>query len=139
MVNWYILQCAWTLKHHAKWKKIIKDMIPYIYQISKMCTQLLQLGLTLCDPIDCSSPSSSVHGIIQARILEWVAISFSRGILLIQGSNPCLLWLLHCRQCLYFWATWRAQQLSQISKSINTESRSMVTSGWGKEECWKDF
>ena len=37
------------------------------------------LHLTLCDPIDCSPPSSSVHGILQARILEWVAISFSRG------------------------------------------------------------
>ena len=33
----------------------------------------------LCDPMDCSQPDSSVHGILQARILEWVAISFSRG------------------------------------------------------------
>ena len=33
----------------------------------------------LCDPVDCSPPGSSVHGILQARILEWVAISFSRG------------------------------------------------------------
>ena len=35
---------------------------------------------TLCDPTDCSSLRSSVHGILQARILEWVAIPFSRGI-----------------------------------------------------------
>ena len=35
--------------------------------------------LTLCDPVDCSPPGSSVHGILQARILEWVAISSSRG------------------------------------------------------------
>ena len=34
---------------------------------------------TLCDPMDCSPPDSSVHGILQARILEWVAIPFSRG------------------------------------------------------------
>ena len=34
---------------------------------------------TLCDPMDCSSPGSFVCGILQARILEWVAISFSRG------------------------------------------------------------
>ena len=34
---------------------------------------------TLCDPVDCSPPGSSVHGILQARILQWVAISFSRG------------------------------------------------------------
>ena len=35
--------------------------------------------LTLCDPMNCSQPGSSVHGILQARILEWVAIPFSRG------------------------------------------------------------
>ena len=38
-----------------------------------------QSGLTLFNPVDCSSPGSSVHGIFQARILEWVAISSSRG------------------------------------------------------------
>ena len=38
-----------------------------------------QLCPTLCDPMDCSPPGSSVHGVLQARILEWVAISFSRG------------------------------------------------------------
>ena len=39
--------------------------------------KLLQLCLTLCDPMDCSLSGSSVHGILQARILEWVAIPFS--------------------------------------------------------------
>ena len=46
-------------------------------------SEVTQLCLTLCDPMDCSLPCSSVHGIFQARkswkILEWVAISFSRG------------------------------------------------------------
>ena len=41
--------------------------------------KLLQLCLTLCDPMDCSSLGSSVHGILQARTLELVAVSFSRG------------------------------------------------------------
>ena len=41
-----------------------------------MCAQSCP---TLCDPMDSSPPGSSVHGILQARILEWVAISFSRG------------------------------------------------------------
>ena len=41
-----------------------------------MCAQSC---LTLCNPMNCSPPGSSVHGILQARILEWVAISFSRG------------------------------------------------------------
>ena len=39
----------------------------------------LKSCLTLCDPMDCSPPGSSVHGIFQTRILEWVAIFFSRG------------------------------------------------------------
>ena len=37
-----------------------------------------QLYLTLCNLLDCSSPDSSVHGILQARILEWLAIPFLR-------------------------------------------------------------
>ena len=43
------------------------------------CCVVTKLCPTLCDPMDCSPPSSSVHGIFQARMLEWVAISFSRG------------------------------------------------------------
>ena len=39
-----------------------------------------QLCPTLCNPMDCSAPGFSVHGILQARILEWVAIPFSRGL-----------------------------------------------------------
>ena len=55
-----------------------------------------QLCPTL-DSIDYGLPGSSVQGILQARILEWVAISFSRGIFPTQGSNPGLLC---CRQTL---------------------------------------
>ena len=53
---------------------------------------------TLFDPMDCSPPGSSVHGVLQARILEWVAIPYAGGILLTQGSN---LGLLLRRQILY--------------------------------------
>ena len=42
-------------------------------------SEVAQLCPTLCDPMDCRPPGSSVHGISQASILEWVAISFSRG------------------------------------------------------------
>ena len=42
-------------------------------------SEVAQLCSTLFDPVDCSLPGSSVHGILQARILEWVTISFSRG------------------------------------------------------------
>ena len=53
---------------------------------------------TLRDPMDCSLSGSSVHGIFQARVLEWIAISFSKGIFPTQESN---LGLPHCRQTLY--------------------------------------
>ena len=42
-------------------------------------SEVAQLCLTLCDPMDCNPPGSSIHGILQARILEWVAVSSSRG------------------------------------------------------------
>ena len=54
-----------------------------------------QLYPTLCDPMDCSLLASSVHGILQARILEWVAMPSSRGTFLTQGSNLHLSSLLH--------------------------------------------
>ena len=61
-------------------------------------SEVAQLCPPLCDPMNCSLPGSSVHGIFQARILEWVAISFSRRSSPTQGSNPGLP---HCRQTLY--------------------------------------
>ena len=42
-------------------------------------SEVAQSCPTLCDPMDCSPPSSSIHGILQAKILEWVAISFSNN------------------------------------------------------------
>ena len=59
---------------------------------------VFQLYLTFWDPIDCSLPGSSVHGILQARILEWVSTPFSKEAFPAQGSNPGLP---HCRQILY--------------------------------------
>ena len=46
---------------------------------SESASEVAQLCATICDPIDCSLPGSSVHGIFQAKVLEWVAISLSRG------------------------------------------------------------
>ena len=55
------------------------------------CALAAQSYLTLCDPTDCSLPGSSVHGILQARILEWVANFLCQGIFLSHRSNPHLL------------------------------------------------
>ena len=49
-------------------------------------SKVAQSCLTLCDPMDCSPPGSSVHGMLQARILECAAISFSRGSLQPRGQ-----------------------------------------------------
>ena len=50
-----------------------------LHTCTHVCAKSLQSCQILCDPIDCSPLGSSVHGISQARILEWVGISFSRG------------------------------------------------------------
>ena len=70
--------------------------------LSCVCAQLLQLCLTLCDPMDCSLPGSSVRGILKARILELVAIPFSRE------SSQFRDWTgISCVACRFFtaWAT----------------------------------
>jgi len=59
-----------------KLKKIKKERNP-TFIIAAAAAKLLQLRPTLCDPIDGSPPGSPVPGILQARTLEWVAISFS--------------------------------------------------------------
>ena len=56
---------------------------------------VFQSCLTLCDSVDCSPPGSSIHGIFQARILKWVAVSSSRRSSPTQGLNLHLLHLLH--------------------------------------------
>ena len=59
-----------------------------------LCAKSLQSCQTLCDPMDCSLPGSSVHGIFLERTLEWVPFPSSRDFLT-QGSNPHLSHLLH--------------------------------------------
>ena len=64
--KFYIHECnlekkSDLLRHEVKWSEVAQSYP------------------TLCDPMDCSLPGFSVHGILQARILEWVTISFSRG------------------------------------------------------------
>ena len=78
-----------------------------------VCTCSVALScLTLCNPVDRSPPGSSVHGILLARILEWVAISYSRRFSLPRGWT-CLSWI-SCidRQILYHCTTWEALQES---------------------------
>ena len=74
-------------------KKVLKNQV----DILLCCAKSLQSCPTLCDPMDYSMPGFSVRGILQARILEWVATTFCRG-----SSQPrdwtCVLCLLHWQE-----------------------------------------
>ena len=59
-------------------KKVFGGNPVLFYFLVYVHARLLSLCPTLCDPMDCNRPDTSVHGILQARILEWVAISSSR-------------------------------------------------------------
>ena len=69
----------------------------------KVKVLVVHLCPTLCNPMDCSPPGSSVHGILQARNTGVGSHALLQGILLPQGSNPHLLCLLHCRQIFTIW------------------------------------
>ena len=73
-----------------------------------VCVWITQSCLTLCDPTNCSPPGFSVHGILQARILEWIAIPFSRG-----SSQPRDWTLVSCIAGKFFttWATGKSYQI----------------------------
>ena len=85
-----------------------------------MHAKSLQSCLTLCDPMDCSQPDSCVHGILWVRILEWIAISYSRG-----SSQPKDWTHVSCvscigRQILYYCTTWEALLKWEMPKAGNS-------------------
>ena len=100
----------------------------YDYQRGKVSVcSVVQLYLTLCDPLDCSPPSFSVHGIFQVRIVQWVAF-LPPGIFPTQGSNPRLLHLLHCKQILYLLShqgspnrKWDRDKFGILNKNVHTQ------------------
>ena len=85
-----------------------KDITAFLtWSIIHVCAQLLSCVQHFCGPVGCSPPDLSVHGIFQARILKWVAISSSRS-----SSQPrdhtCVSWVSYIgRWTLYHCATWK--------------------------------
>ena len=67
------------IKHAQHSTNCSNTLLELIVQLARMHAKLLQLCTTQCDPMDSSPPGSSVHRILQARILEWVAVSFSKS------------------------------------------------------------
>ena len=86
-----------------------------IYKVKVSESEVAQSCPTLCDQVDCSLPGSSVHGILSARILEWVAVSFSRG-----SSRPRdQTWVSRIAGRRFnLWVTREAQNKSKKKKSL---------------------
>ena len=72
----HTVDTQWTT---VEWMIKLWNMNEGLSAYSVWMSEVSQSCPTLCDPLNCSLPGYSVHGILQARILEWVAISFSRG------------------------------------------------------------
>ena len=94
-----------------------------------VCTESL-IHFWLCDPMDCSPPGSSVHGILRARILEWVVIPFSRGSSWPRNGTH-ISWV-SCigRQIPYHWITWEALIMTYFrvfwNNYTNSTERSLI-------------
>ena len=116
-----------------------------------MCAKLLQLCPTLCDPLDCSPPGSSVYGDSLGKNIGVSCYALLQGIFLMQGSNPCLLCLLHWQAsslplvppgnhqhspmggCSYYHSqfpdAWRSMELPQSYRAIPRPSQDPRLSG----------
>ena len=92
----YIDKPKWNLYLSLKLKFLISNIMSKFIQ--KLC-EVTESCPSLCDPMDHSLPGSSIHGIFQARVLEWVAILFSRG-----SSQPRD-WNCIAGICFTIWAT----------------------------------
>ena len=81
----YIYKCVWVCIMHmlSVYICVYTDaqiyFLKWVHYTEALCVLIAQLYPTLWDPVDYSPPGSPVHGILQARLLEWVAILFSRG------------------------------------------------------------
>ena len=101
--------------------------LSFSFSVVSVCPQSCP---TLCNPVGCSPPGSSVHGISQARILEWVAISFSKG-----SSQPGNWTHISCIVGRRFFTTWAIRALSFSSPCFLTipgarSLRSGCQQGW---------
>ena len=93
------------------------ELSQQLYHSVRVCMRAksLQMCPTLWDPMDCSLPISSVQGILQARILEWVAISFSRGFSQPRDGTVSLKSPALASRFFTTSATWEAPEYSQFS------------------------
>ena len=103
-----------------------------VIHIHYMCS-IAQLFPTYCNPVDFNLPGSSIHGIFQTRILEWVITPYSR-----ESSQPRDWTHISCISCtgrhvLYHRATLEAHTLPNIQIHLT------ISCLWGRRECWSQF
>ena len=104
-----------------------------LFVLFLLCAKLLQSRPTLCDPMDCHPPGSSVHGILQAKILEWVAMPLLQGIFLtaIKPVSPATLALQDDSLLLSHWGSpiWAETYVSHSSL--------MASHLYFRQLCWQ--
>ena len=93
-------------------------------------SEIAQSCPTICDPVDCSPPGSSIHGTLQARTREWVAISFSRGSFWPRDRTqvPCI-----AGRCFNLWATRERLSNSNICNFYSKTLCSQISEAWAWE------
>ena len=110
----FIVQCKCPFLFHTRpWNP--SELSHGLYSLEVKWSEVAQLCLTLCNPVDCGLPGSSIHGILHAGILEWIAISFSRG-----SSQPRdRTWVSRITGRRFtVWATREAQGLILLNKNF---------------------
>ena len=112
--------CVQTVKVH--WVYVLFCVYPVCVCVCLLVAQSCQ---TLWDSMECSSSGASVHGILQARILEWVAMPFSKGS---SQSRPPKLGLLRCRQILYCLSQQGSHIYIMLPWKTITENKVNITS-----------
>ena len=107
---------SWTWFYQVSWQSRSYWFLCHLY-FKWVSTKSLQLGLTLCNSMDSSPPGSSVHGILQTRSPEWVAMSSCRGSSWPRGRTRVSYILCIGRQVL-FHVTWEALYFKQLQENL---------------------
>ena len=122
-INYNMIDNYWAFGFSSFFKFFYKRSLVHIPSVLRACMHaiLLQLCPTLCDPMDCSLPDSSVHGMDSPGKHTGVGChALLQGIFPTQGAYPSLLGLLHHRQVLYHWATREAYNKTIMKYNLHT-------------------
>ena len=111
LIKYVYMEVALLRQCYSKWRIILISRLKNSqvkYVCACMHVKSLQSCVTLCDSMDCSPPGSSVHGVFQVRILEWVDMSSCRRSSWLRDQTCVSCVSCTGRRILYHWATWEA-------------------------------